>query len=270
MTTIGVLGDSQVKYLSHYNGDLIVHPFRGRQIHDLEKPAKLHVPSFDVVVLHVGTNNISDKRQSVADIICNAEKLIDVCQTSNPQVRIYFSSILPRFADFFSGRAAPADLNHRAELFNAGVLLVCQKRGVQFLALWELFQDQKLVGRDGLHLSLQGNKMLATIYSESGLKEFTKKSVEISPGELTVTKFQQGNLITVKGSDGKTLCTIREIGGKSVYKVKRDAGMTVAKEKGTDGQSIYKISRDRETFSEYVIVCSTFQFSKQIAGTHTA
>jgi hypothetical protein len=125
---IGVLGDSQVKHLT--NSGQIVHSFPGRQVADLLRPAASLVPSFDVVVLHVGTNNISDKRQSVTDIIGDVEKLIRVCQTANPTVKIYFSSILPRFANTFSGRGVPAELNRRAELFNAGVLPVCQKRGV--------------------------------------------------------------------------------------------------------------------------------------------
>jgi hypothetical protein len=72
-----------------------------------------------------------------------------------------------------------------------------------------------------------------------------ENSVETNPRGMTVSKVQKDGVmdITIKGSDGTTLCMIREKDGHSVCKVKQNSGYTVIKEINTDGQSIYEMKR---------------------------
>ncbi|KAM7294444.1 uncharacterized protein LOC120844187 [Ixodes scapularis] len=166
MPRVLVAGDSMVKYLPQYfplNSRLAVEvaAFSGIRIEHLFSQVSERLPDFDVVILHVGTNNshISasvyiDKYRRLAAQICER----------NPMMQIAFSAVLPRRENRFcslewqrSHAAEIEALNDRYREVNSLLRELCRREGFTFL---DGLADEwhQWIGRDGVHPSRIGNK----------------------------------------------------------------------------------------------------------------
>ncbi|XP_040078800.1 GDSL esterase/lipase CPRD49-like, partial [Ixodes scapularis] len=165
MLKILVAGDSMVKYLP-LNSRLAVEvaPFSGIRIEHLFSQVSEKLPDFDVVILHVGTNNshISasvyiDKYRRLAAQICER----------NPMMQIAFSAVLPRRENRFCSlewqRSHAAEIeasNDRYREVNSLLRELCRREGFTFL---DGLADEwhQWIHRDGVHPNRIGNKVLA-------------------------------------------------------------------------------------------------------------
>ncbi|XP_019628806.1 PREDICTED: uncharacterized protein LOC109473387 [Branchiostoma belcheri] len=165
-----IFSDSLAKYTQQY---LSSHEFsyrvvaqRGAQIHDVTHNVKefsasdLDNPTNDVVVLHVGTNNLCNN-QTLDQNIQDYEELLQSAVNRFPNAGILVSGILPRFDSKV--------LNDAAKMYN---ILLAQLSHtfadkVKFVDLGSHFRSDRFFAIDGLHLSYQGNPRFAAKLQEA-------------------------------------------------------------------------------------------------------
>ena len=101
---VTIICDSIAKNISGIEG-CRVQPFPGDTIAKLTnrlcnggKEPKAVLNDFDVVIFHVGRNDI-DNRASFKAIISDFGNLIAICRKENPGIRIIISAIIPRPKD---------------------------------------------------------------------------------------------------------------------------------------------------------------------------
>ncbi|XP_070379366.1 uncharacterized protein [Dermacentor albipictus] len=116
---------------------------------------------FDVVIVHVGTNNTVD---SVSVCMDKYRQLAQGIIERNPMVHVAFSAILPRGQNQYSSWAAQSswlhDLNGNYEKINSALMQYCHECGYTFLG--GLVDNwPSCLSRDGVHPSRFGNKVLA-------------------------------------------------------------------------------------------------------------
>ena len=172
-----ILGDSQVKYISRHVADGVTCISRpGYIVRDLQEDAARVAPFFDVVVLHVGTNDVS--RSAWSQTAGVYERMIQLIRTVHPDVCIVISGILPRHKDRFTGEDSyrTNDLNRKASIVNEELKDMAIRLGVCFLSLWNIFLDRKNISWDGLHLSPDGCRHLAEALTTAAWKEARETS----------------------------------------------------------------------------------------------
>ena len=101
-----IIGDSIVNNLPPPVAGATVKCCRGASIQDIAKfvgHRDIDVGGYDVIILHVGTNNTwqipGDRRSLAADICSKMTILVGVLKVYNPTAKITISSILPRPRD---------------------------------------------------------------------------------------------------------------------------------------------------------------------------
>lgn len=98
MTRVLVTGDSMVKYVDQYAPSrrglsVSVAAHRGIRIEHLHSMIADKLASFDVVIVHVSTNNTVDSVNMCMD---KYRELAQGIIESNPMLHVAFSAILPR------------------------------------------------------------------------------------------------------------------------------------------------------------------------------
>ncbi|MEX0775346.1 MAG: SGNH/GDSL hydrolase family protein [Phycisphaeraceae bacterium] len=104
----------------------------------------------DIVLIHLGTNNLSPPEKAVADL----SKIIDALRRENPHVTVLLAQVIPardRAPQVVAFNQAVAALGHRKDTTGSLVKLVDQHSG---------FDADKLL-HDGLHPNEHGEKRMA-------------------------------------------------------------------------------------------------------------
>ncbi|XP_077541164.1 uncharacterized protein LOC144153388 [Haemaphysalis longicornis] len=174
MARVLVVGDSMVKYVEQYfpsrQGLAVkVSAHRGCRIERLLSKIADEVAGFDVVIVHVGTNNVDDG--SVSVYRHKYHRLAQGILERNPTAHVAFSAILPRGQNKYSGEEALSDKlwrgNYLYTRVNADLQEFCRERGFTFLGGLENVWPSCLA-LDGVHPSRHGNKVLADfLYREA-------------------------------------------------------------------------------------------------------
>ncbi|VDI58188.1 Hypothetical predicted protein [Mytilus galloprovincialis] len=137
-----------------------VKTIRGGRIRDIENCLIEHISDgkldcVDVIAVHVGTNNVSD-RDTVRTIINDYKNLIHTVKQSLPETQIIISSILPRPSDYKS--------NHIISEVNQQLLTV-EDNQVKILdnTLDFLYGNRpnQLLFQDHVHTNVDGAKVLS-------------------------------------------------------------------------------------------------------------
>nr|XP_050044868.1 uncharacterized protein LOC126541939 [Dermacentor andersoni] len=166
MTRVLVSGDWMVKYTDQYfpsrrSFSVSVAAHRGVRIEHLLSMIADKLAGFDVVIVHVGTNNTVD---SVSVCMDKYRQLAQGIIERNPIVHVAFSAILPRGQNQYSSWEAQSswlhDLNDNYIKFNTALMQYCHECGYTFLG--GLVDNwSSCLSRDGAHPSRFGNKVLA-------------------------------------------------------------------------------------------------------------
>ncbi|XP_075738923.1 uncharacterized protein LOC142784443 [Rhipicephalus microplus] len=166
MTRVLVAGDSMVKYVDQYfpsrrGLSVSVAAHRGIRIEHLLSMIADKLASFDVVIVHVGTNNTVDSVNMCMD---KYRQLAQGIIESNPMLHVAFSAILPRGQNrYCQGEEQLCDVCHLNDHYrnvDAALAQLCLERG--FTILDSLVDSwPRFLSRDGVHPSRLGNKVLA-------------------------------------------------------------------------------------------------------------
>jgi len=131
-----------------------------------------HVP-ISIVIIMLGTNDLKNQFTSTPDsIVIGLSELIDdihaVFDNNNderPSITmlspVHIDSANPEFMKVY-GHAYDSDCGRVSQLLSEPIQNMCEARGVEFLDA----QDYAHAGADGLHLSADSHKSLATILAE--------------------------------------------------------------------------------------------------------
>jgi hypothetical protein len=116
-----------------------------------------YLKNLDAVVLHVGTNNISDSECN-EHIVDEFKDTISTIQSYNAGVKIIVSSIIPRINDRL--------MNERIHDANRDLREMCEEQGHHFLdndiSFWNRRWANPSLYRDNIHLNPKGGKLLGT------------------------------------------------------------------------------------------------------------
>lgn len=155
-----MISDSIAKYIDNVDG-LVVQSYRGATISQLESyilNEDLRLHSFDFIIFHVGTNDIS--RFSTKMIMQSFKFLIRSCRNVARQVPIGISAILPRPVDFDTTRDICVEVNIKLEEF-------CKMYDLKFIRSYKRFLHagrpiRRLFAHQdgGLHLNYEGTRQL--------------------------------------------------------------------------------------------------------------
>lgn len=155
-----MISDSIAKYVDTVNG-LTVRSYRGATIAQMEsfiKEDNLNLPSFDYIILHVGTNDIHFR--SVKQIMQAYKFLFRACSNIAPRVPIAVSSILPRLVDYESSKVLCMQVNGNLEDY-------CKNQSIKFIRSYKRFLREgrpipELYAKadGGLHLNYEGTRQL--------------------------------------------------------------------------------------------------------------
>ncbi|XP_037274972.1 uncharacterized protein LOC119167570 isoform X1 [Rhipicephalus microplus] len=205
MTRVLVAGDSMVKYVDQYfpsrrGLSVSVAAHRGIRIEHLHSMIADKLASFDVVIVHVGTNNTVDSVNMCMD---KYRQLAQGIIESNPTLHVAFSAILPRGQNRYrQGEEQLCDVCHFNDHYrnvNATLAQLCLERG--FTILDSLVDSWPgFLSRDGVHPSRLGNKVLADfLHREAHLERRHPSREETHP---TVLQGVQGICMEWVGSAG--------------------------------------------------------------------
>ena len=117
---------------------------------------KVLLDNFDIIVVHVGTNDL--RFRSVEYIVDEMSALIVRIQNENKNAKLALSAIIQRPNDMSS------EIKRRE--VNAKFKKLAKAKGCEFLCTYRPFLNQDnspnrdLFARDGLHLSTSGTKCL--------------------------------------------------------------------------------------------------------------
>lgn len=186
-----IVGDSIVKYL-HGWGDVTILPKPGKDIQRLSKELKTmggYLKQFDMIVIHIGTNNI--ERDSQYAIEREFRFLIWDLRQMLPSVRIGLSCILPRPRDEGNSyiRGKVIRVNNFMIKFAKQNAMVCLRTYSPFL--FRGYSIRKMF-RDGLHLSPKGLRCLRKFWKDQlGDQILFKRLREFEQGEREEGKRNQ-------------------------------------------------------------------------------
>ena len=172
MSSVSVLiaGHSQVKYFSKYisasNVDVLAYP--GYQIHMMFDEIRDYVSKYDVVVLHVGANDLS-RGVSVEKVLAEYQLLVESIWRVKPKAHVFISEVLPRGDNRFPGARETRDfisgINSQAAELNSILRYAAEQyTRLHFVSHPSFYVDSQVrrsqLSRDGLHLSFNGTKDL--------------------------------------------------------------------------------------------------------------
>ncbi|KAH8026432.1 hypothetical protein HPB51_020416 [Rhipicephalus microplus] len=165
MTRVLVAGNSMVKYVYQYfpsrrGLSVSVAAHKVIRIEHLLSMIADKLASFDVVIVHVGTNNTVDSVNMCMD---KYRQLAQGIIESNPMLLVAFSAILPRGQNWYREGEQLSDVCHLNDHYRnviAALAQLCLERGFtisdSLVDSWPGF-----LSRDGVHPSRLGNKVLA-------------------------------------------------------------------------------------------------------------
>ena len=121
-----------------------------------------YMKQLDTIVLHVGTNNISDAKCS-EQVVDEFKDTISTIRSLNPRTKIIVSSIIPRRND--------RHMNTKIQQTNSDLQMMCDAQGLYYLNNNSHFVShgrpvQELY-RDHIHLNARGGKVLGTNITSS-------------------------------------------------------------------------------------------------------
>ena len=193
--TAFIAGDSITRALStgkmrDENLDVQIKTHPGAKVKTLESTF-VHISKnepdqlrrLDAVVLHVGTNNVSDGDRS-EKIVNDFKSTISVIKSVNPKVKIVISSLIPRRNDKL--------VNNHIRETNASLQSMCQRDNFSFVNHDSRFFYQntpdKSLFRDNIHLNAKGGKVLG-----ENLRNAVDKVLNLQPAtKSTDPNFQFG------------------------------------------------------------------------------
>ena len=144
----------QVRIRSHPGGR--VRTIENTILAGLDKDPE-YFNELDAVILHVGTNNISDAASSES-ITDEFRDTIHTIQSANKHLKIIVSSIIPRKND--------KQVNDMIQKTNNSLQMMCQEKGYYFLNNYQMFVQRGSIDtslyRDNIHLNPKGGKALGT------------------------------------------------------------------------------------------------------------
>ena len=154
---VAVAGDSMLKRMTSYQlsqecrgANSLVRPFVGARVedmHDYIEPNLRADP--DVILLHIGTNNISDPMYDGELVLVDKiNNLIEKIEDRLPHVIIILSLPVCR-NDSYYGRVLK---------FNEKIIEYCEKKLINYIANGNISGDH--LNRGGLHLNAHGCKIL--------------------------------------------------------------------------------------------------------------
>ncbi|GBO32065.1 hypothetical protein AVEN_274035-1 [Araneus ventricosus] len=194
-----VTGDSMIKYLSESLSENLnrceieLKSFPGIRIEELmERLPSLSLNSYDIVLMHVGTNN---SEEDVDAIVRKFVCLFDTIFCLNPTLKVLISGVIPRGPDRFRDDFGENDTfylfqNQKIETINSELRRLSLSRGYSFFMRnpegWK-----GCLGRDGLHLNYKGNGELASDFvkqlqlaiSVEYVRRWRAKSIHRSEGK---------------------------------------------------------------------------------------
>ena len=118
----------------------------------------------DIIIVNIGTKNIG-RRDSFAHILSDLGNLIASIRKAKPNIRIIFSSILPRPVDHNVTDPMIKDVNRFLNLEMSrdfGVKFVCSYKAVSKYGTYRRYRLAKL--DKGLHLNLEGANRLRHLF----------------------------------------------------------------------------------------------------------
>ncbi|CAL1284529.1 unnamed protein product [Larinioides sclopetarius] len=192
-----VTGDSMIKYVSHLlkerlnnRCEIDLMSFPGIRIEEfMRRLASISLTSYDIVLIHVGTNNSEEYVDAVVrKFVC----LFDTIFRLSPTIKVLISGVIPRgpnrFRDDEFGENDTSYLfqNRKIETINSELRRLSLSRRYSFFMRnpedWE-----GCLGRDGLHLSYRGNEGLANDFAtqvRTDLKHVTSHPLACHPWSL--------------------------------------------------------------------------------------
>jgi hypothetical protein len=172
--TAFIAGDSMTRVLStarmcNPNIDVKIKSHSGGRVRDVEntlirlsKTDHDYIENLDAIVLHVGTNNVSDA-VNCEQIVVDFKDTFNTIHSLNPRAKIVVSSIIPRRNDRL--------LNEKINLTNKALKNICDDLGHHFLNNNNNFMSRSRpldhLYRDHIHVNARGGKLLGTDISTS-------------------------------------------------------------------------------------------------------
>jgi lysophospholipase L1-like esterase len=121
---------------------------------------------YSIVIVAVGTNDISNLEIDTKDVLLDIVNLLDTIRDTNPSAMIAYSGMLTR----------PKDMGTRVEqrrkVLNKQIQRQCRDRGMYFIRAWRSLMNgmsirSRVYARDGLHLNRFGTRFLYRMYEGS-------------------------------------------------------------------------------------------------------
>ena len=122
--------------------------------------------NFDIVIFHVGTNNI-DNRATFKAIISDFGNLVAICRKQKPGIKLIMSSIIPRPRDHLVTDPMIRDINKYLDKNmskNQNFKFICTYKPFTYYGKvkLELYAKRDL----GLHLNTEGQNRLSHFFPE--------------------------------------------------------------------------------------------------------
>lgn len=145
----------------------------------------LTTSNYDAILIHIGGNDISNKKLTPNDIMRNMEAIIDHIKSTTPQTRIGICFLIPRLND------SAAELKKRHDT-NCLLRKLCKQHKIAFLNVFKGVSyknvlDKSRYAKDDIHLNGRGiGKMIeyfwgATAAILSGTKSKSSKTSQDQP-----------------------------------------------------------------------------------------
>ncbi|XP_046393621.1 uncharacterized protein LOC124161351 [Ischnura elegans] len=170
-----VISDSQWKYAvpevqEFGEFDVSVIPVSGMQVHQVDSTMLLATEFFNDTVVHLGTNNLICG-ETPERVVEHQQELLTRIRLRNPKVRLFLSSVLKRRVNYFKSWTLQRNLyieamNLKIDKLNMLMKQLALRMNVVFIDNWREFEAQSqdpfefFLGRDGLHLSRRGLRVL--------------------------------------------------------------------------------------------------------------
>ena len=155
-----LLGDSMLKTTGFMKGTfIIVKPGKGISFFtDYIKKNALWMSSYDIVIIHAGTNDI--QAQGIPEMMLQYQTLAFHFKRSLPNCKLAFSCVIPRPIDEHTTGGKVKEINR-------GLIRWCTVKGYMCLRTFQPFLHGAKAkvnlfkgGRDQLHLNKEGQRQL--------------------------------------------------------------------------------------------------------------
>ncbi|GBN49927.1 hypothetical protein AVEN_210063-1 [Araneus ventricosus] len=132
-----VLGDFMIKYLSELlsQSEIEVRSFPGIRMEGLtNRLTSLSLNSYDIILIHVGTNNSTE---DLSGIVQNFDCLFDTILALNPKFKVLISGVIPQLPNRFRHDFGVNDTfwlehNKKIEVINSELKKLSVSRGYIF------------------------------------------------------------------------------------------------------------------------------------------